>query len=70
MEPKTGLGHQYKADEKVIEACKKSLMEGFIHLFPINNPDVDMLKFEIQQLINKCIQLSYSAREKSKLNQD
>jgi hypothetical protein len=64
---KTGIGHQYKKDERVIDACKKSLMEGFMHLgLDIDNPDINLLRFDIQSLVNRCVELSYSAREAQK----
>lgn len=66
MSEKMGLGHQYKKDEKAMNACNSSLTQAFEDLKDVKNADVDMLKFDIVRLINRCIQLAYSAREAQK----
>lgn len=70
MEPKTGLGHQYKADEKAFLACRQSLYTAYNDLTDIVNIEANLLRMEIQKLSNRCFELAHSAFEKSKLNQD
>ena len=68
---KTGLGHQYKEKERMLNACIKSLNEADEHLRKADLTDVELwkIKWSIIKLANKCLELSYSANEAFKQNQ-
>lgn len=67
-EVKTGLGHQYKADEKAVNACKSNLEQAFTDIMFSGNEDVITLRCHIAKLIQLCDELSYSANEAYKIN--
>jgi hypothetical protein len=62
----SGLGHQYRKDEKAINACKSSLSQAHDDLKDVDNVEISLLRMDIVRLINKCIHLAYSARQAQK----
>lgn len=67
-EEKSGLGHQFRFEEKCLTACKQSLEQAFYDLETIPNKNLEVLTIQgmINMLINKTLELSYSAREANK----
>lgn len=70
MENKTGLGHQYRKDEKAYLACRQSLSVAYNDLRDINNSEASLIRMEIAKLENKCWELAHAAFEAYKQDKD
>lgn len=70
MAEKTGVGHQYRNEEKAINQCNSHLEDAFNSIYGLGNPDIDTLKWDIAKLQNRCAELSYAANQRFKQNQD
>lgn len=67
MEPKSGVGHQYKKVERTMESVKKSLDDAYNNLDSLEkNQDIYDIMNKIMILTTRCLQLEYAAREAQK----
>lgn len=67
-EHKTGLGHQYKAEERYLNAARKTLQTAWMELYQVGGETGEALRNEVFKLITKVDELSSSANEAYRIN--